>query len=353
MRLLVVLVVVLMAASALAQTQVSFWHHSSGRNLIGVGSPPLNSSVALRDSLDEGINFWDHDYEYTGLRNADGTLVGWTWPYTNNEYTEHFPSIFKPGATGDPAALRDSLTTRFDLTIIKNCYPEGDITSEADLDSIKSRLTQIVDNYWGTESMEDKVLMYIGFPPRRLADTNENALGWALELRRWIIDDWVHQSPNLRYWDFYGYAMEWDTEDSRYGAVRQSYESTDSHLNNTGTTALCPIFAEYINNVCADLTDTTTYRLDVTSSDPEYDTEMSHLAERSGDNLSVTISNGASASYQVLVAAAGVRIYHCSANLTSLVIPDVDSGALDVWVRGIAANGTPDTSWDKSNVASQ
>ncbi len=110
-----------------------FLHHSTGRLLLEEG----NARQYLDDlNNDRGSDLvlWDHDYNYIGLSDFEGDLLGYHYSIPNDDtYPEGLHQLF----TSNNAA-RDSLLARYDIIAFKSCFPTSDIATEAQLDQYKT-----------------------------------------------------------------------------------------------------------------------------------------------------------------------------------------------------------------------
>ena len=81
---LIVILVSLAAATSAHAASLFFLHHSTGRNLIEQGA--VREAVAQRNAQrGTAHKFWDHDYNYIGLSNPAGELLGYNYgPAANN-----------------------------------------------------------------------------------------------------------------------------------------------------------------------------------------------------------------------------------------------------------------------------
>ena len=117
-------ILALIALTAAAAEPILFLHHSCGTNLVEEGNVRF-----WLDSLDAASGtdypFWDHGYNYQGLRNPEGTWLGYHWNVPgDNTYACGFAAIFNQEVdTTDCANFFSHALDSSRLFAFKSCYP--------------------------------------------------------------------------------------------------------------------------------------------------------------------------------------------------------------------------------------
>ncbi len=206
--------------------KVLFIHRSVGNNLIREGN--------LR-SLLQKYNFGLDDYDNNSglLTLADGS-VGHS-------------SINIPGNNTNPDNLAayfsrwDELLDSYVLIIIKSCYPNSHIRSDAELETIKSHYINIISTFTG----HNKRLIIMTSPPLRPLFTNQQEARLANRLATWLA---TQTSKQVSIFDFHHLLSE--TSGRHKGMLRRQYRRLlpyDNHPNRKANQIITPKLAEFIS----------------------------------------------------------------------------------------------------------
>ena len=243
--LLTALMTLFGAVAPSAQTLDNFFllHHSTGRNIINQGE--VRDWFAAWDAeRGTDIRFWDHDYNYIGIANADGVLLGYDY---GSAVANTDPIGLHQLWTTDNAA-RDSILNRHDVIAFKSCYPNSAITSEAMLQLYKDWYLEMRDVF---DQHHDKVFVVMSTPPlHRLATDLEQAD------RARVFADWL-RSPeylaghdNIVCFDLFDHLAHPDDGSDIRNMLRAEYEvwayGDDSHPNALANSIVGPAFAEFM-----------------------------------------------------------------------------------------------------------
>ena len=228
-------------------TNVIFLHHSTGSNLINEGG--------VRELLTQlGYQFWDHDYNTIGLTKPDGSL-------TRSSYG--IPEV-TPGESGGGNTDPDGLAVLFsqpvnnppdnafsrllqhEVLIVKSCYPNSGIESDAELEQNKQWYLQMRE---AVDQNPDKVFVIVTSPPLHPLATNDTEASRARALVNWLASEtFLQNRENLFVFDFFD-----QLADSQTNMLREAYqrdpEDSDSHPNTAANQAVGPAFVEYIDQV--------------------------------------------------------------------------------------------------------
>ena len=205
-------------------SNVFFLHHSTGRNLLAEGG--------VRGHMEHPL--WDHDYNYIGLTNPQGDLVGVSYDIPgDNTYPDGLHVLWTTNN-----AARDSIL-QYDVIAFKSCYPACDIETDAELDQYKSWYLDIVNQLIG---YSDKVFILMSPPPRHRLATNSQCASRCRDFANWLGG---LAGDNVLFFDLFDHLAGGDNV-LRYEYER-SHSGTDSHPNSYANAVIGPLFAASMN----------------------------------------------------------------------------------------------------------
>ena len=219
-------------------TNVIFLHHSTGRNLIEQGG------VRGRFT-DAGYDFWDHDYNPTGLRNPAGEYTGYSYSVPDdNTDPDGLVQIFSERVYDLPVNALSGLL-QHEVIAFKSCFPASQITSDEQLAQYKAwylGMRDVMDQHL------DKVFIVMSPPPLNPAATDAGAAARARVFAEWLqSDEYLSGHPNVFAFDFFGHLAEEDPAAPDYNMLRASYrDGEDSHPNQLANETVGPLFADFI-----------------------------------------------------------------------------------------------------------
>lgn len=240
---LITLAVVLAAAvpaGAYDLTRIFFLHNSVGRALIDQGS--------MREHLDEyntahgtNLRFWDHNYPYIGLRDAEGEYL--EYPYSSvcghNNDPDGLAMLWLEENIPQYAAARDSILTEHDVIAFKSCYRAmdfGGALTPAELDAAlqqyKNYYLQMRDVF---DQHQDKVFVVISIPPRhRLhAEATPGRAARGRQFANWLCSSEFLGNPprpNVRAFDLFNLLAA--PNNGQPGANMLRYDFEISHTDD-------------------------------------------------------------------------------------------------------------------------
>ncbi len=210
-----------------AGDNIFFLHNSVGRYVIYYGS--------VRDHIDNSnavngteLELWDHDYNYIGLTNPAGEIVGgYNIP---NDDTD--PGGLHYLWTSSNSA-KNLILANHDVIVFKSCYSASQITSNSELQQFKEYYYDIVE-VLATHS--DKTFLLMSPPPRHRLGTSSDDAARAREFSSWMGSaDLLGGTTNIHYFDMFDYLAHPDDESPASNMLRYEYEkfhnSYDSHPN--------------------------------------------------------------------------------------------------------------------------
>ncbi len=203
-------------------TTALFIHHSVGSQIIQEGGLRQKLSAAV-----PSVELWDHGYNQPGLADGSGSPLGTAFPIPDdNTDPGGLLAILQGITAGEPWAER---ARAFDVLILKSCFPNNAIGSEAAATSLKALYQEIREV---ALAMTQAVLL-VSSPPLVLDATRPGQPARAADIAGWLGAQWT--GPNL------GYANIFDVLTYRSGpaagTLRLRYRRVrprDSHLSVAG-----------------------------------------------------------------------------------------------------------------------
>jgi len=206
-------------------TTALFIHHSVGRQIIREGG--------LRQKLYTGspaLELWDHDYNELGLSDGAGSPLGTSFPVPgDNTDPDGLLTILRGIEAGESWAER---ATTCDVLILKSCFPNNKISSDAAATSLKGIYQEMRDL---AVALPQAVLL-VSSPPLVFEATRPDQAAWADDIATWLGSHWT--GGRL------GYANIFETLTYRSGPARGTLRlryrvkrPRDSHLAVAGAEA--------------------------------------------------------------------------------------------------------------------
>ena len=219
-------------------TNVIFLHHSTGQNLINQGGVRERFAAA-------GYDFWDHDYNPTGLRDPAGEYTGYSYSVPDdNTDPDGLARIFSERVYGLPVNALSGLL-QHEVIAFKSCFPASQITSDEQLAQYKAwylGMRDVMDQH------PDKVFIVMSPPPLNPARTDAGAAARARAFAEWLqSEEYLAGHPNVFAFDFFGHLAEDDPAAPDYNMLRASYrDGEDSHPNQLANETVGPLFADFV-----------------------------------------------------------------------------------------------------------
>ncbi len=241
-----------------------FLHHSTGGNLYSEGDV---AGYFANYNSNNGTNYVINERAYpTSPYPWDNYPYDWwnLWSTEDGDGNPRTPAC----DSGDPdIECLDSLAANHDVVIFKQCFPGAGVladTGTPDVSSSRKSLENYKEQYRALRKEFDKYpdTMFIAWtlvPLHRLA-TNTDDAARAKQFVDWVKNDWLTEDgqphPNIRVFDFWGYAAESDpvSPNGVINTLKYDYErshtGSDSHPNTLANQTIGPIFAqEIIDNI--------------------------------------------------------------------------------------------------------
>jgi hypothetical protein len=220
-------------------TNIIFLHHSTGNNLIEQGGVREKFSQA-------GYDFWDHGYNYQGLRGPTGRYTGYSYSVPNdNTDPDGLARIFAQRIFDLPLNTLSGLL-QHEVIIFKSCFaPANNITTDQQLEQYKSwylGLRNVMDQH------PDKVFIVVTDPPLNPAETNFQEAARARAFADWLKSDaYLSGHPNVLAFDLFNYLAEDQPTSPDYNMLREAYrEDADSHPNRIANETVGSLFVTFV-----------------------------------------------------------------------------------------------------------
>jgi len=237
------------------EVRIVFLHHSTGK-VIWQGGNSLTTKVKGKLGMQSAVEKWFKRYNKQHAVNylISETVFPKKEPYGWRNYPYDYYNIWvKNGHLDyyqDEPTLR-TLTKKFDVIILKHCFPVSKIENGegADINSDKKTLNNYKLQYEALYQEFQKYpdTQFILWTPAALTQKraeNEWAKNTAL-FHQWIINEWDKTDDNVFIWDFY--ALE--TEGGMYLKDEYAMGDFDAHPNSRLAKKAFPLFCQCIVDV--------------------------------------------------------------------------------------------------------
>jgi hypothetical protein len=210
-----------LGAGAGVRKSVIFLHHSVGGGFLRDGS--------LRQLLEaRGYVVSDHGYNQLGLTNAGGQPAGYNFAVPDdNTDPDGLQAIFEQtldmGETDQSRPPRNTLSglMRYDIIILKSCFPASAIGSDEQLRTYEEAYLSIRSF---ADAHPEHLLVLLSTPPLEPGSTRAADAARARAFARWLTsDDFVDGRSNLTTFDLFDALAEPDPSRSDFNTLREEY----------------------------------------------------------------------------------------------------------------------------------
>jgi hypothetical protein len=161
--------------------ELLFVHHSVGRRIVAAG---LREQLA---AIDPSLQLWDHDYNHVGMTGPDNQRrQGGSLPMPDDNTDP--PGLLKLLREAANGGELHSKLAKFEIFVLKSCYPNSNLASEAELASSKQTYLDIAE----AASRLSQAVVILTSPPLVREKTTRDNSQRARELA-----DWMASSGNL------------------------------------------------------------------------------------------------------------------------------------------------------------
>jgi len=217
---------------------IVFLHHSVGGNLINQGGVRETFAAA-------GYQFWDHDYNYLGLRDPQAKYTGYSYRVpSDNTDPDGLLAIFQQPVYELPVNTLSGLL-QHEVIIFKSCYPASDIVSD---EQLRQRQDWYLQMRAVMDQHPDKIFVALTPPPLNPAETRADIAARARAFADWLASDaYTAGHPNVFVFDLFGALAEDDPAAPDFNMLRAAYrDGPDSHPNRAANEAIGPQLAAFV-----------------------------------------------------------------------------------------------------------
>lgn len=217
---------------------VLFIHRSVGHNLIEDGG-----MYELVSKASPMFSFTDYDHNLGVLTVASGKkqTLNYVFPGGDTKPFD-YAQLFSHDVPSEYAPIRDEFL-HYDVIVIKSCYPNSNLRSDNELESVKASYASITDFF---AQLPSKQLVIMTSPPLVPIRTTKSAATRARALSNWLTHTTF--ATNISVFNFFDLLA---TEENKPGANRLKREyrrwlPVDSHPNKRASQEIAPLFVDFI-----------------------------------------------------------------------------------------------------------
>lgn len=174
-------------------------------------------------------------------------------PYGWENYPYDYWNIWVKHAGGEPfkeEPTLEMLTAKYDVIVLKHCFPVSSIEADAGRADVASAEKRIANYKLQYAALKKKMLAFpkvrfiVWTPPALLrGETDEAAARRAKAFSDWVRNTWDTKGDNIYLWDF----RRLESEDGLY--LKAAHASDDSHPNETFSKAVAPLLCRRIVDI--------------------------------------------------------------------------------------------------------
>jgi len=216
-----------------------FFHRSVGYNLIHDGK--------LRDLLQtgSGLSLSDYDQNTDTLTDSARIQRRLGLKFTdNNTRPLDFSIIFSDNVPEQYAPIQ-AMALGFDIILLKSCYPNSNIRSDAELETIKEQYGAITKFF---ANHTDKQLIILTSPPLTPLMTKSDRARRARELAAWLRT--ADLGSNVKVFDFFD-LLAAPRDQKQANELRKEYRRWlpfDSHPNAKASLRIAQLLVKFLGD---------------------------------------------------------------------------------------------------------
>ena len=236
--------------------KILFLHHSTGSVIFDGGRKTISILGHKLGGKPDVLNWFDdyNKYKETNYQ-IDEQYFPKSKPYGWNNYPYDYYTIWVKHAGNQPymeEPTLEILTRKYNMIILKHCFPVGDIAEDInlpDIDSPEKRIENYKLQYLALkkkmlEFPNTKFLIWTG-AVRIQAETNAADAIRAKKFFEWVRDEWDTDNDNIYLFDF----ETLETEGGLYFKKENAMNSGDSHPGKAFAEKVAPLFCQRIVDV--------------------------------------------------------------------------------------------------------
>ena len=224
-------------------TNLFFLHHSTGDGIVTEGN--MRAQITSYNAGNgTSFTFWDHGYNYEGLRGPSGGRTGTSYNI--------------PGDNTDPDGLhtlwttanaaRTSIMGNHQVIAFKSCFPASAIPDAATLNQYKQWYLQMRDYF---DAHPERLFIVMSTPPLHRLSTDVVEADNARAFADWLKSpQYLSGHPNITCFDLLDALAKPDDGSATRNMLRYDYEMShgdgDSHPNALANETVGPAFAAFL-----------------------------------------------------------------------------------------------------------
>ena len=236
---------VTVAGSGGSLDNLFFLHHSTGDGIITEGN--VRGYIGTYNSTHAtSFEFWDHGYNWDGLRNAAGTYTGTDYAIPGDNTDPDGLHYLWTSSETEARDCRDAILANHEVIAFKSCFPASGIPDTATLNQYKAWYVEMRGFF---DKRPDKVFVVMSTPPLHRLSTDATEAANARAFANWLKSAvYLQGYPNVVCFDLFDLLAKADDGSGTANMLRYAYEGShgdgDSHPNAAANAAVGPVFAQ-------------------------------------------------------------------------------------------------------------
>lgn len=227
-------------------TNLFFLHHSVGLGIVDEGGVRAHIN-AYNTTHGTSFAFWDHGYNWEGLRNPAGVWLGTNYDIPGEDTTP--AGLHALWTTSNSA--RAAILANHEVIAFKSCFPASAIGDAWALNEYKQWYREMRDFF---DTRPDRLFVVMSPPPLHRLSTNTTEADNARAFANWLKSaEYLSGHPNVVCFDLFNMLARTNDGSATRNMLRYEYEMShsdgDSHPNTLANETVGPIFAQFLVDV--------------------------------------------------------------------------------------------------------
>lgn len=236
--------------------KIIFLHHSTGDVIWKGGSNSFEiKGVRFGEACDVPEWFKKYNNENGTSYIIEEQFFPKQKPYGWNNFPYDYYNIWVKNGGDKPYLTEPTLeilTSKYDMIILKHCYPVIDLKTDSINFDINSQQKTIQNYKLQYNALKQKMLefpgtkflLWTGAVRVETQSSTEDAI-IARNFFNWVKTEWDTENDNIFLWDFY----EWETDGNLFLKPENASSSNNSHPNKKFAQQVAPYFCQRIVDV--------------------------------------------------------------------------------------------------------
>lgn len=228
-----------------ALNNLFFLHHSTGDGFVVQGNMRKYIKT-YNQSHSTTFQFWDHGYNYDGLRDPAGHFTGTNYDIPDDNTDPD--GLWKLWSNKGQAYVtcRNMILDNHEVIAFKSCFPASAIPNTATLNQRK-KWALAIRKFCDTR--KDKIFVVMSTPPLHRLSTNSTEANNARAFANWLKSSaYLNGHPNVVCFDVFDILAAPNDGSAAANMLKYQYEAShgdgDSHPNAKGNKAVGPRLAQ-------------------------------------------------------------------------------------------------------------